>query len=142
MSSATPTPARAAVPSVPPFSRALVIAATALAAIALHFVLRLASAGDGLALLHFMWRDVPLLAALFVGGVPLVLGLARNLIHREFSSDLLAGISIITAALLGEYLAGVLVVLMLSGGQALPHPPSEPSRDECRRPHIARSRVA
>src|ERR1700751_3296708 len=37
----------------------------------------------------------------------------------EFSSDLLAGISIVTSVLLGEYLAGTLVVLMLSGGQAL-----------------------
>ena len=37
----------------------------------------------------------------------------------QFGSDLLAGISIVTAALLGEYLAGALVVLMLSGGGAL-----------------------
>src|SRR6185295_7682798 len=37
----------------------------------------------------------------------------------EFGSDLLAGISIITAVLLGEYLAGAFVVLMLSGGDAL-----------------------
>ncbi len=37
----------------------------------------------------------------------------------EFGSDLLAGISIIASALLGEYLAGTLVVLMLSGGEAL-----------------------
>src|SRR6185295_19218101 len=37
----------------------------------------------------------------------------------EFGSDLLAGISIITTVLLGEYLAGAFVVLMLSGGEAL-----------------------
>ena len=37
----------------------------------------------------------------------------------EFGSDLLAGISIVTSVLLGEYLAGTLVVLMLSGGEAL-----------------------
>src|SRR5581483_3296058 len=36
-----------------------------------------------------------------------------------FGSDLLAGISIVTSVLLGQYLAGTLVVLMLSGGQAL-----------------------
>ena len=35
----------------------------------------------------------------------------------EFGSDLLAGISIVTSVLLGEYLAGALVVLMLSGGE-------------------------
>jgi cation transport ATPase len=37
----------------------------------------------------------------------------------DFGSDLLAGISIVSSVALGEYLAGTLVVLMLSGGQAL-----------------------
>ena len=37
----------------------------------------------------------------------------------EFGSDLLAGISIVSAVLLGEYLAGAIVVLMLAGGEAL-----------------------
>jgi heavy metal translocating P-type ATPase len=54
-----------------------------------------------------------------VGGVPLLIGLLRDVVHFRFGSDLLAGFSIVTAILLGEYLAGVLVVLMLSGGQAL-----------------------
>ena len=61
----------------------------------------------------------PLLAALALGGGPLVWVLARKALRREFGSDLLAGISIVTAVLLGEYLAGALVVLMLSGGTAL-----------------------
>jgi hypothetical protein len=38
---------------------------------------------------------------------------------RHFGSDLLAGISIVTSAVLGEFLAGSIVVLMLSGGTAL-----------------------
>ncbi len=63
--------------------------------------------------------DIPLLAALAFGGIPLVVKLARGLFRGEFSSDLLAGISIVTAIILQEYLAGTLVVLMLSGGQAL-----------------------
>jgi heavy metal translocating P-type ATPase len=54
-----------------------------------------------------------------VGGGPLVVELAMRLFNREFGSDLLAGISIVTAVILGEYLAGSLVVLMLSGGAAL-----------------------
>ena len=37
----------------------------------------------------------------------------------KFGSDLLAGMSIVTAILLEEYLAGSLVVLMLSGGETL-----------------------
>lgn len=63
--------------------------------------------------------DLPLVVMLLVGGVPLVAGLLRNLARGEFGSDMLAGISIVTSVILGEYLAGVLVVLMLSGGEAL-----------------------
>lgn len=61
----------------------------------------------------------PLWLSLAVGGVPLVGGLLVKLWQREFGSDLLAGISIVVAVTLGEYLAGSLVVLMLSGGAAL-----------------------
>jgi heavy metal translocating P-type ATPase len=61
----------------------------------------------------------PLLGALVLGGGPLVITLGRGLLRGNFSSDLLAGISIVTSVVLGEYLAGTLVVLMLSGGQAL-----------------------
>ena len=63
--------------------------------------------------------ELPLVAMLALGGVPLVWGLLRKLFAGTFGSDLLAGISIVTSILLGEYLAGVLVVLMLSGGEAL-----------------------
>src|SRR5690242_11165151 len=57
--------------------------------------------------------------ALAVCGGPLVVELALRLFKGQFGSDLLAGISIITAIVLEEYLAGTLVVLMLSGGAAL-----------------------
>ncbi|MFM9066035.1 MAG: HAD-IC family P-type ATPase, partial [Planctomycetota bacterium] len=63
--------------------------------------------------------DLPLLLALVLGGTPLVIGLLIKMFRGEFGSDLLAGLSIIVAALLGEYLAGTMVVLMLSGGEAL-----------------------
>jgi heavy metal translocating P-type ATPase len=62
---------------------------------------------------------IPLYAALLIGGAPLVLDLGRRLIKREFGSDLLAGISILTSVILGQYLVGTIVVLMLSGGTAL-----------------------
>ncbi|WP_428418413.1 heavy metal translocating P-type ATPase [Parachlamydia sp.] len=61
----------------------------------------------------------PLYITLAIGGTILVLGLLSKLLEFNFGSDLLAGISIITAVLLGEYLAGALVVLMLSGGETL-----------------------
>ena len=63
--------------------------------------------------------ELPLVVMLLLGGVPLVWDLATKLLSGTFGSDLLAGISIVTSIVLGEYLAGVLVVLMLSGGEAL-----------------------
>ena len=62
---------------------------------------------------------LPLLAALVLGGVPLLSDLLRKVLKREFGSDLLGGISILTSVILGEYLAGAIIVLMLSGGEAL-----------------------
>jgi len=63
----------------------------------------------------------PLYLTLIAGGVPLLIDLGEKLLAREFGSDLLAGISVITAILLGQYLVGAIVVLMLSGGAALEH---------------------
>lgn len=63
--------------------------------------------------------DLPLVVMLVAGGVPLVWDLVSKLCGGIFGADLLAGVSIVTSILLGEYLAGVLVVLMLSGGEAL-----------------------
>ncbi|EDL59920.1 cadmium-transporting ATPase [Gimesia maris DSM 8797] len=64
-------------------------------------------------------QNLPLWSVLALGGIPLVWGLLVKMVHREFGSDLLAGISIVVSVLLDEYLAGSLVVLMLSGGEAL-----------------------
>lgn len=93
--------------------RTTLIAVLAVAGILLHLLLRFGfrtSTGAG---------QLPLLATLALGGIPLVYELLRKLLRREFGSDLLAGISIVTSLLLGEYLAGSIVVLMLSGGEAL-----------------------
>lgn len=98
-------------------SREAVIAGISLAAIALHLALRFGPAA-GRTAFGLPIADVPLWIAL-ASGVPLVAGLVVELARLEFRSDLLAGISIVTSVLLGEYLAGALVVLMLSGGQAL-----------------------
>jgi heavy metal translocating P-type ATPase len=56
---------------------------------------------------------------LIAGGIPLVGDLLVKLVTGRFGSDLLAGIAIVTSVILGEYVAGVLVILMLSGGGAL-----------------------
>jgi len=96
-----------------PAGRASIVAALAIVGIATHLVLRWAGGAPTIV------RELPLHVVLVGGGVPLVLSLALRLIRRQFGSDLLAGISIVAATLLGEYLAGALVVLMLSGGEAL-----------------------
>ena len=91
--------------------RTIVIASFSVAAILLHLILRFG--------LHSRGAEIPLLATLALGGTPLVYELLRKLFRREFGSDLLAGISIVTSVLVGEYLAGSIVVLMLAGGEAL-----------------------
>lgn len=91
----------------------LVIAGVALVGIAVHLVLRFAVRAEALT------QNIPLWVVLAVGGGPLVYQLLRKVFKLQFGADLLAGISIVTSVLLHEYLAGALVVLMLSGGEAL-----------------------
>lgn len=82
-------------------------------AIAAHLILRfLTHAPMRLSLL-------PLLAALAIGGTPILIALGKKLWAREFGSDLLAAISILASVILGQYLVGAIIVLMLSGGTAL-----------------------
>jgi heavy metal translocating P-type ATPase len=89
------------------------IAILAVVAIALHLILRYAA---GVSETTANW---PLWIALAAGGGPLLWELLTKVFRREFGADLIAGVSIFTAIVLGEYLAGALVVLMLSGGEAL-----------------------
>ncbi|MBZ5600774.1 MAG: cadmium-translocating P-type ATPase [Acidobacteriia bacterium] len=72
-----------------------------------------------LALRPFYATDLPLFIPLVVGGIPLLYNLVRRALKREFGTDLLAGVSILTAVLTHEYLVGAIIVLMLSGGAAL-----------------------
>jgi heavy metal translocating P-type ATPase len=88
---------------------AVFAAATIVAHLAMRFGMRIS---PGLS-------RIPLLATLILGGIPLLYQLLRRLLRREFGSDLLGGISIVTSVLLGEYLAGSIIVLMLAGGEAL-----------------------
>ena len=93
--------------------KSTIIAASAIVAIATHLVLAYG----------FHARPevahIPLIATLALGGLPLLAELLLKLLKREFGSDLLGGISIVASLLLGEYLAGSIIVLMLSGGEAL-----------------------
>ena len=94
-------------------SRDLAIAAFAAGGILLHVFVRWGTSASASVV------QLPLIAVLVAGGTPLVFELARKALSGKFGSDLLAGISIVTAAILGEYFAGAMVVLMLAGGAAL-----------------------
>jgi heavy metal translocating P-type ATPase len=98
--------------------RQALIAVFTVGCIGCHLILRFALPNDS-AVFGLPLASVPLLLALIFGGGPLVFELLLKMFRREFGSDLLAGISIVTSVVLGEYLAGTLVVLMLSGGEAL-----------------------
>jgi heavy metal translocating P-type ATPase len=92
--------------------RDALIALLAFIGIAAHLVLRFATSAGELS-------QLPLLAVLAVGGLPLLVELVSRGARGEFGADHLAGISIVSSVWLNEYLAGTLVVLMLSGGNTL-----------------------
>lgn len=94
-------------------SKTLSVALLATVGMAVHLLLRFVFHAAPQASL------APLYAVLLLGGLPLLVTLTHSLMAREFGSDLLAGISILTSVLQGEYLVGSIVVLMLSGGTAL-----------------------
>jgi heavy metal translocating P-type ATPase len=58
-------------------------------------------------------------ATLIGGGVPLVLQTVRRLVKGHFASDVIAMLAILGAIALDQAFAGVVIVLMQSGGEAL-----------------------
>ncbi len=60
-----------------------------------------------------------LVAIILIGGLPLLWETLRQLWHRHFGVDVIAILAIGGSLLLGEELAGAIIVLMLSGGEAL-----------------------
>lgn len=64
-------------------------------------------------------KNIPLLVALVLCGVPLLFQIAYKLFKGDLGADLLAVLAVLTAAYLAEYLAAALILLMLSTGQIL-----------------------
>lgn len=60
-----------------------------------------------------------LLGTLTIGALPLLFEIIQSLRRGHFGVDLIAIIAIIASLLLGQYLAGTVILLMLSGGEAL-----------------------
>lgn len=63
--------------------------------------------------------DTVLFVAIAGASVPLAISLIQQILQRNFGVDILALTSIVTSLILGQYWVAALVVLMLSGGQAL-----------------------
>jgi len=75
------------------------------------------------ALLHLAGQPAAGNAVWAVGTVAILLPLAwsvgRSLLHRDVGVDAIALIAMVGSLVLGEYLAGIVVALMLAGGNAL-----------------------
>lgn len=63
---------------------------------------------------HILLATTAILSA-----IPLVWGMIQDLRHGTYGVDILAATAIITSVVLGEYWAGIIIVLMLTGGEAL-----------------------
>jgi len=72
-----------------------------------------------------IWATTVLLAV-----VPLSVSVARDLVHGETGVDLIALLAMVGSLILGQYLAGAVVGLMLSGGQSLERYASARARRE------------
>ena len=90
--------------------------AASLISIALHFAL---GAGYLPAVYTIAAKDIPLLTVIIIGGLPLLIQISSKLFKGSVGADFLGAIELVAAALLDQYLAAILIIIMLSGGQAL-----------------------
>ena len=103
-------PAAGRLPAVP--RRALVYPGVVLAVLVLGALLRVAP--DGARMANGVW-----LAGLYLLGLPLAWRTLRGVVRGHFATDVVATLAIVAAIILGEPLAGLVVVLMQTGGEAL-----------------------
>lgn len=88
-------------------------------------------AGLALWLAHaYLAANIAWGAAVVLALVPLTVSVVRDLLHRETGVDLIALLAMAGSLVLGQYLAGAVVGLMLSGGQALERYASARARRE------------
>ena len=64
-------------------------------------------------------RELIFVIAIVVGGLPKAFDIVTSIREKSFGIDLIALIGIFGALVVGEYTAGVVLVLMLTGGEAL-----------------------
>ena len=86
---------------------------------------------------HTLW-----LVGLVLTGAPVVWQTVRGMFRGRFAADLVATLAIITAVLLNEPLAGLIVVLMQTGGEALERYAERRASDAVRALEEAAPRIA
>jgi heavy metal translocating P-type ATPase len=64
-------------------------------------------------------KNIPFLLVIFLGGLPLLIEIVGKLFKGKIGADFLGAIELVAATLLGQYLAAVLILIMLAGGQLL-----------------------
>jgi heavy metal translocating P-type ATPase len=117
------TPPRGARPEAPPLEGGpLAILLLVLGAVVIGLALWLAGAQSA--------ADVAWAVAVTLALIPLGITVARDLLHRETGVDLIALLAMSGSLVMGQYLAGAVVGLMLSGGQALERYASSRARRE------------
>ncbi|EYT63888.1 metal ABC transporter ATPase [Dietzia sp. UCD-THP] len=99
-------------------SRQGALALSTVLAITVHLLTRAVADPDGSDTTEWVIR-APLVAVVVIGGVPLIIGVIRSAVKSAGGADMLAAVSIVTAVLLSEWLVAAIIVLMLSGGEAL-----------------------
>lgn len=67
----------------------------------------------------FLSPNLPLFVAIIIGGIPAILNIFLKLFRGDLGADSLAAIAVITAVILNQYLAAVIIILMVASGQAL-----------------------
>jgi heavy metal translocating P-type ATPase len=70
----------------------------------------------GPAVANIVW-----MVGLVITGLPVVVRTLRGMVRRQFAADIVASLAIVTAVALFQPFAGLVIVLMQSGGEALEH---------------------
>ena len=65
------------------------------------------------------WADLPWWAGILGLGVPLAARTVAGMLRGKFAADVVAALSVVTAIALAQPLAGLVIVLMQTGGEAL-----------------------
>jgi heavy metal translocating P-type ATPase len=66
-----------------------------------------------------VWRHRTWMTGLAVTSIPILWATVRGVARGRFAADLVAALAVITSALLGQPVVGLVIVLMQSGGEAL-----------------------